>query len=60
MNLLEMKNVKKSFGDLQVLKDISLTVADGEIVSIIGPFRQVHPASLRHAARNDGRRYTEV
>ena len=36
MNLLEMKNVKKSFGDLQVLKDISLTVADGEIVSIIG------------------------
>ena len=37
MNLLEMKNVKKSFGDLQVLKDISLTVADGEIVSIIGP-----------------------
>ena len=37
MNLLEMKNVKKSFGDLQVLRDISLTVADGEIVSIIGP-----------------------
>ena len=37
MNLLEMKNVKKSFGDLQVLKDIGLTVADGEIVSIIGP-----------------------
>ncbi len=37
MNLLEMKNVKKSFGSLQVLKDISLTVADGEIVSIIGP-----------------------
>lgn len=37
MNLLEMKNVKKSFGELEVLKDISLTVSDGEIVSIIGP-----------------------
>ncbi|MBE6002633.1 MAG: amino acid ABC transporter ATP-binding protein [Lachnospiraceae bacterium] len=37
MNLLEMKNVKKSFGDLQVLRDISLEVGKGEIVSIIGP-----------------------
>ncbi|MDD6282145.1 MAG: amino acid ABC transporter ATP-binding protein [Oribacterium sp.] len=37
MNLLEMQHVKKSFGDLQVLRDISLTVQDGEIVSIIGP-----------------------
>jgi polar amino acid transport system ATP-binding protein len=32
-----MQHVKKSFGDLQVLRDISLTVEDGEIVSIIGP-----------------------
>jgi polar amino acid transport system ATP-binding protein len=32
-----MQHVKKSFGDLQVLRDISLTVQDGEIVSIIGP-----------------------
>ena len=30
MNLLEMKNVKKSFGDLEVLRDISLEVEDGE------------------------------
>ncbi len=37
MNLLEIKNLKKSFGDLQVLKDISMNVRDGEIVSIIGP-----------------------
>ncbi len=37
MNLLEMKNVKKNFGNLRVLKDISIEVADGEIVSIIGP-----------------------
>lgn len=34
---LEMNHVKKSFGDLEVLKDISLTVYQGEVVSIIGP-----------------------
>lgn len=37
MNLMEMKNVKKSFGDLDVIKDISLSVGEGEIVSVIGP-----------------------
>lgn len=37
MNLLEMKNIKKEFNGLKVLKDISLHVNEGEIVSIIGP-----------------------
>ena len=37
MKLLEMKNIKKSFGDLEVIKDISLSVEEGEILSIIGP-----------------------
>ena len=37
MNLLELNLVEKSFGDLSVLKDISLSVGEGEIVSIIGP-----------------------
>lgn len=37
MVYLEMKNVKKSFDDLEVLKGISLTVSEGEVVSIIGP-----------------------
>ena len=37
MNLLELNNIRKSFGDLEVLKDISLTVKEGEVVSIIGP-----------------------
>ena len=37
MNLLELNNIRKSFGDLKVLKDISLTVKEGEVVSIIGP-----------------------
>lgn len=37
MNLLEIRNMKKSFGDLEVIKDISLSVKEGEVVSIIGP-----------------------
>ncbi len=37
MKLLEMKHIKKEFGGLGVLKDISLSVEEGEILSIIGP-----------------------
>ena len=35
--VLEMKGIKKSFGELTVLKDISMSVDSGEVVSIIGP-----------------------
>lgn len=37
MNVLEIKNIKKSFGDNTVLKDISLEIQKGSVVSIIGP-----------------------
>ena len=37
MNLLEIQNIKKSFGDLQVLKDITMSVAESEVISILGP-----------------------
>lgn len=37
MNLLEINHMQKSFGALEVLKDISLSVKEGEVVSIIGP-----------------------
>ena len=37
MKLLEMKHVGKSFGELEVLKDISMEVEEGEVVAIIGP-----------------------
>ncbi len=36
MSILEVNNVRKSFDGLEVLKDISLSVEDGEIISIIG------------------------
>ncbi len=35
--ILEMNHVRKSFDQAEVLKDISLTVKEGEVVSIIGP-----------------------
>ena len=37
MKLLEIDHLKKSFGDLQVIKDISLSVEQGEVVVVIGP-----------------------
>ena len=36
-SLLEMKHVKKTFGSLEVLQDISIEVNEGEVVAIIGP-----------------------
>ena len=35
-SLLEMNHIKKEFDGLQVLKDVSIHVNEGEVVSIIG------------------------
>ncbi len=37
MKILEINNIRKSFGDLSVLKNISLSVNEGEVISVIGP-----------------------
>ena len=37
MSIFSMQNIEKSFGMHQVLKDISFSVDEGEVVSIIGP-----------------------
>lgn len=37
MKLLEINHLKKNFDDLHVLHDISMSVEEGEVVSIIGP-----------------------
>lgn len=34
--MIEVKNLNKSYGDLQVLRDVNLTVKKGEVVSIVG------------------------
>ena len=35
--MIHLENIRKSFGSLQVLRGISMDVAKGEIVSIVGP-----------------------
>lgn len=35
--MIRIENITKSFGSLQVLKDINLLIEKGEIVSIVGP-----------------------
>jgi len=35
--LLELKNVKKSFGGVHAVDDVSFTVKEGEVVGLIGP-----------------------
>ena len=36
MAILEIKHLRKSFGDHEVLKDIDFTVNPGDVTSIIG------------------------
>ncbi len=36
-NMIHLSNITKSFGTLQVLKGIDLDIAQGEVVSIVGP-----------------------
>lgn len=35
--MIEIKNIRKSFGSLEVLRGIDLTINKGEVVSIVGP-----------------------
>lgn len=46
--LLEVKNLVKSFGKLQVLKSVSLNVQKGDIIAIIGPSGCGKSTFIRH------------
>ena len=48
--ILEIRSLQKSFGDLPVLKDISLSVERGNVVSIIGPSGSGKSTLLRCAS----------
>ena len=49
MKLLEMNHIQKQFDGNQVIKDISLSVEEGEILSIIGPSGSGKSTMLRCA-----------
>lgn len=50
MNLLEMNHIKKTFDGNTVIKDISLAVNEGQVLSIIGPSGSGKSTLLRCAA----------
>jgi len=35
--LIEAKNIVKRYGELEVLRDVTVSIGDGEIVAIVGP-----------------------
>lgn len=37
MNIIELKNIKKSFGKNEVLKDVTFNIKQGERIAILGP-----------------------
>ena len=37
MEMIKVKGLKKSFGDLQILRDINLSVQKGDVIAILGP-----------------------
>ena len=48
--ILEIRGLQKSFGELSVLKDISMSVAPGNVVSVIGPSGSGKSTLLRCAS----------
>ena len=50
MKLFTANNIQKSFGDNAVLKDVSIEVEKGEVISIIGPSGSGKTTFLRCAA----------
>lgn len=37
MSTLKIENLRKSFGTTEILRDVSLAVADGEFIALVGP-----------------------
>ena len=37
MTSLALKNLKKSFGPVEVIRDVDLTIEDGEFIVFVGP-----------------------
>ncbi|MBN9136503.1 MAG: amino acid ABC transporter ATP-binding protein, partial [Phyllobacterium sp.] len=35
--MIELKHIEKRFGDLTVLKNVSLSIAEGSVMALVGP-----------------------
>ncbi len=60
MDILALKHIRKSFDDKMILKDINLTVGEGEVVSILGPSGSGKSTLLRCATHLEERDSGEV
>ena len=40
--MIELKDIDKSYGTLKVFDSISLSIRDGEIMTIVGPLSLIH------------------
>ncbi len=59
MGSVVLNSVRKSYGDAQVIKDVSLTIPDGEFCVLVGPSgRQVY--AIAHDRRPGGDLRREV
>ena len=58
--IIQMNNIRKYFGDLEVLQDISFGVDSGEVVSIIGPSGSGKSTLLRCATFLETIDYGEI
>ena len=57
--MIDVINLRKSFGDKEILKGINVTINKGDIVAVLGPSGsgKYFPAVLKLYGRSDRRKY---
>ena len=57
---IQFKNISKSYGDTQVLKNINLEITEGEFLVLVGPSGCGKSTSLRMIAGLESVTYGEI